>query len=80
MENETQEQIEARILTYIQHPEFRHVSRRQHGLCFYKRDADSPTGCMLIGACLDTPENNSFVEKHRRICAGGQMGNGAPRY
>jgi len=76
MSAETQEQTEARIKELLDHPDFRHISRRHGLLCFYKKDKSSPTGCQLIGGCEDNSINENLIRKYRKpICQGGLMGN-----
>ena len=76
MSAETQEQVEARIKDFLEHPEFHHVSHRHGLLCFYKRDKSSPTGVQLIGGCDDNQTNQNIIHKYRKpIYQGGTMGN-----
>ncbi len=76
---ETQEQEELRVKGYLEHPDFRHISRREWfggRLNFYRREPKSPTGCELIGGCADTPQMRALIAKFdKRVYAGGMMGN-----
>lgn len=52
----------------LQHPEFSHISHRrnvgQNVLHVYRRDRESPSGCILLGGAMDDDAARAILAKY----------------